>query len=108
MTVILLASLCALPRMPVLLIIPSAVDPPVRERARPSQSRCSALRTNDLDRLGLVCWLVPWSMADGMIRLYPRPATHGARCASDHPGAGVPCWRERFYRPSRLRLVFVP
>jgi hypothetical protein len=33
----------ALSRMPVLLIIPSAVDPPVRERAGPSRSRCSAL-----------------------------------------------------------------
>jgi hypothetical protein len=32
-----------LPRTPVLLIIPSAVDPPVRERARPSRSRCSTL-----------------------------------------------------------------
>ena len=31
-----------LPRTPALLIIPSAVDPPARERARPSRSRCSA------------------------------------------------------------------
>ncbi len=33
----------ALSRTPVLLIIPSAVDPPARERAGPSRSRCSAL-----------------------------------------------------------------
>ena len=35
-------SLSALSRTPVLLIIPSAVDPPARERAGPSRSRCSA------------------------------------------------------------------
>jgi hypothetical protein len=32
----------ALLRTPVLLIIPSAVDPPARERAGPNRSRCSA------------------------------------------------------------------
>jgi hypothetical protein len=37
-----LGSPIALSRMPVLLIIPFAVDPPVRERAGPSRSRCSA------------------------------------------------------------------
>jgi hypothetical protein len=42
--------------------------------------------------------LVPWSMADGMIRLHPRLATHGGQCVSDHPGARVPNQRERFYR----------
>jgi hypothetical protein len=34
--------------------------------------------------------LVPWSMADGMIRLHPSASKYGGRCVSDHPGAGVP------------------
>jgi hypothetical protein len=49
----------ALARMPALLIIPSAVDPPVREQARPSRSDAAPRRTNDLDRLGLACWACP-------------------------------------------------
>ncbi len=34
--------------------------------------------------------LVPWSTADGMIRLHPQPAVHVNDTHSDHPGAGVP------------------
>ena len=64
-----------LPRIPVPLTIPSAVDPPVRERVRLYRSRCSARRTNDLERHSLVCWARPGSMADGMIR--STSATYG-------------------------------
>jgi len=61
----------ALLRTPHLLIIPSAVDPPPRERARIRGSRWSAPRTNDLYPRILVCWAHPGSMADGMISSHP-------------------------------------
>jgi len=53
-----------------------------------------------LTGLGWSAGLVPWSTADGMIRLCPQPATR-SRCVSDHPGAGVPHRRESAFRPSR-------
>ena len=67
----------ARPRMLVLLIIASAIGPPVRERPGLTGQDAAPRRTNDLDRLGLVCWACPWSMADGMIRLHLQPATRG-------------------------------
>jgi hypothetical protein len=54
----------------------------------------AAPRRTILTGLAWSAGLVPWSMADGMIRPFPQPATRGGRCVSDHPGAGVPHRRE--------------
>lgn len=62
----------ALLRTPGLLIIPSAVDPPVRERARPPGSRWSALLDERSGRAWPGLQGLPGSMAGGMISA-PQP-----------------------------------
>jgi hypothetical protein len=100
------SGLCAVQRRPAPLIIPSAVGPPARERARPCRSRCSAQRPNDLDRHGLVCWARPGSTADGMIRPTSTIPKRWLACSSwqSSRSRSAPR-RERFYRRSLPRVT---
>jgi len=58
---------------------------------------------------GLACsaGLFPWSMADGMIRLSPQPASHGGGCVrlAIIPEPECPHRRERFYRGAATKTL---